>query len=259
MSKPGNSGAGRRCPVASSQSDDGPGRMRMPCAAQTGSQLRDALGVVPHPVAVDQPGAGLLGDAEHPPVDVRGNARQQGRRRRAQRCRPLGAHEVVVAADAAARDDDGRGAQLEVADDLAGARRAASAPRRRQHGSAHADHGPALDDQVVDSVPVQRGDESGLHAGADPVDERLEDAGPGAPDDVEPGHRVAVPDRGVAAALGPADDGEEAHALPAQPGPLLAGGEVEVGLGPRLRPAGPRRGRIRRCRTSPAGPARGSP
>ena len=40
VSKPGNSGTGRRVPVASSHSDDGPGRMRMPCAGQIGSQLR---------------------------------------------------------------------------------------------------------------------------------------------------------------------------------------------------------------------------
>ena len=40
VSKPGNSGTGRRCPVASSHSDDGPGRIRMPCIGQIGSQFR---------------------------------------------------------------------------------------------------------------------------------------------------------------------------------------------------------------------------
>lgn len=39
VSKPGNSGTGRREPVASSQIDDGPGRMRMPCCGQIGSQF----------------------------------------------------------------------------------------------------------------------------------------------------------------------------------------------------------------------------
>ena len=71
VSKPGNSGAGSRRPVASSHSDDGPGRMRMPCPGQIGSQFCDALGVVPHPVAVDQSRAGRLGDREHAAVDVR--------------------------------------------------------------------------------------------------------------------------------------------------------------------------------------------
>ena len=43
-------------------------------------------------------------------------------------------------------------------------------------------------------------------------------------------HRV------VAATLGPADVGNQAHALGVQPRALLAGGEVDVGLGPAPRP-----------------------
>ena len=39
VSNPGNSGTGSRAPVASSHSDDGPGRMRMPCCAHTGEWL----------------------------------------------------------------------------------------------------------------------------------------------------------------------------------------------------------------------------
>ena len=67
--------------------------------------------------------------------------------------------------------------------------------------------------------------------------------GPGAPGDVEARHRVAVAVGAVAAALGPADDREEPHALLVQPGALLAGGEVDVGLGPPPRPVVLRRGR----------------
>ncbi len=40
VSKPGNSGTGSRVPVASSHSEDGPGRMRMPWSGQIGAQLR---------------------------------------------------------------------------------------------------------------------------------------------------------------------------------------------------------------------------
>ena len=40
VSKPGNSGTGSRAPVASSHSEDGPGRMRMPWSGQIGAQLR---------------------------------------------------------------------------------------------------------------------------------------------------------------------------------------------------------------------------
>ena len=39
VSKPGKSGGGSRRPVASSQRDEGPGRIRMPCRGQIGSQF----------------------------------------------------------------------------------------------------------------------------------------------------------------------------------------------------------------------------
>ena len=57
-SKPGNSGAGSRRPRASSHSDDGPGRIRMPWWLHSGRVVDDALRVVPHPVGVDHPAAG---------------------------------------------------------------------------------------------------------------------------------------------------------------------------------------------------------
>ena len=66
--------------------------------------------------------------------------------------------------------------------------------------------------------------------------ERRDDAGACAPGDVEARHRVAVLGRRVAAALGPADDREPAHASGLQPRPLLAGRERHVGLRPALRP-----------------------
>ena len=40
VSKPGNSGAGSRRPIASNHSDEGPGMMRIPWLVQIGSQLR---------------------------------------------------------------------------------------------------------------------------------------------------------------------------------------------------------------------------
>ena len=39
VSKPGKHGAGNRRPRASNHSDDGPGRIRMPCRAQIGFQF----------------------------------------------------------------------------------------------------------------------------------------------------------------------------------------------------------------------------
>src|SRR5207245_9021051 len=66
--------------------------------------------------------------------------------------------------------------------------------------------------------------------------ERLDDAGPGAPGDVKARHRIAVAHRVIAAALGPADHGEDAMAHRAQPVALLARCERHIGLGPFARP-----------------------
>ncbi len=66
----------------------------------------DALGVVPHPVAVDEMRAGCFRDAEHAPVDVVGHARDHFARRLAHALGPVPAHEIMIAADAARRDDD---------------------------------------------------------------------------------------------------------------------------------------------------------
>ena len=61
-------------------------------------------------------------------------------------------------------------------------------------------------------------------------DERLEHAGPGAPGHVEARHRVAVPDRIVATALGPAHDGEKPNTALPKPRALLAGGKRDGAL-----------------------------
>ncbi|BDZ63154.1 hypothetical protein GCM10025877_00920 [Agromyces mangrovi Wang et al. 2018] len=107
---------------------------------------------------------------------------------------------------------------------------------RRQHGATDAHDAAVLDDQGVDPVAVSCGRRALVHRLAHPLDERLQHAGPGAPGDVEPGHGVAVPGGEAAAALGPADDREEADPALAQPRALLAGGELEVGVGPPTSP-----------------------
>ena len=66
--------------------------------------------------------------------------------------------------------------------------------------------------------------------------ERFEHAGTGAPGQMEARHRIAVAMREAAAALGPADDREPAHAHRVQPWPHLAGGEIDEGLGDLARP-----------------------
>ena len=222
--------------------------------------VAQALGVVPHPVGVDDRAAGGLGDR-------RASGRRRGRARRRPSCfggvaeplRPGLADQVVVAADAAAGDDDGLRARARSRRprsrlDGRAARHVARARGRAPRTPATA---PPVDDQLVDPVPEREASTRPLRrCSRDPPLERLDHPGAGAPGDVEARHRVAVPVGAAVAALGPADDREEPVPLLAQPGPLLAGGEVDVRLGPARAASGPRRGRTARCRASPAGPAR---
>ncbi len=122
------------------------------------------------------------------------------------------------------------------------------APRARSPG----------DGDLVDLVPVQHGDQPGGHARPHLGDERREQGGAGAPDDVEPRAGVAVLEGGVAAPLGPADDRKEPDAALVQPGALLSRPRSRGGLPPTASASSPRPGRNRRCRTSPAGRARGN-
>ena len=125
---PGTAARAAACRCASNHIDDGPGRMRMPWRGQIGFQFSDALDVVPHPVAVDQPRAGGLGDADHAAVDMFGHAGDHAFRRLAQPLRPVLPDQVVIAADAAGGDDHRLRAQREIADHLA---RASSCRARR--------------------------------------------------------------------------------------------------------------------------------
>ena len=198
--------------------------------------VADPLDVVPHPVRVDHVGAGCLGDAEHPAVHV---CRYAGDHRPRRRTEPLGpglAHQVVVAADATARDDHGLAGEREVAGLVPVGRPAPLGGVRSQGPALHADHGAAGDDQPVHPVPELHRDPAGRGVLADPLLERLDHPRPGAPRDVEARHRVAVPGRPAVPPLGPADDREDPVAHLAQPRALLAGREVDVRLGPRPRP-----------------------
>src|SRR5271166_638000 len=69
-----------------------------------------------------------------------------------------------------------------------------------------------------------------------PPREDLHDGRPGSPGDMEAGHRVAVPLRVVAAALGPPDQRKDLQAPGTQPATFLPCGEIDVGMGPLPRP-----------------------
>ena len=107
-------------------------------------------------------------------------------------------------------DDHRAGAQLERADRVAVGGDAARA-RRRARGSCRRRRRPRRRDrQRVDAVAEAQVVEP---AAARPPHERLDHARPGAPGDVEARDRVAVPDRAVPAALGPADVRHQLDAL----------------------------------------------
>ncbi|CAM5478386.1 hypothetical protein SFUMM280S_10952 [Streptomyces fumanus] len=198
--------------------------------------VADALGVVPHPVAVDQADPGGLADAEHPAVDVGGDAGDHLGGRGAQTGGPVAADQVVVGADAAGGDDHGLGGQLERAGRVAVGGDPAGRGVLGEDRAAHAAGGAALDDQFVHPVAVVEGEQP-VAGGLPRVPyEGLHHAGAGAPGDVEAGHGVAVAVGGEVAALGPADGGQQFDAVPVQPGPLLAGRELDVGAGPAHRP-----------------------
>ncbi len=202
-----------------------------------GVPVLDALGVVPHPVAVDEVRTRVGGDPEHAAVHMGGDAGQQVRRGRAEAFRPGGTHQVVIPSDAAARHDHGRRPQLELSDLVAVAGRAALSSVVGQDGAPHAGHPALLDDQSVDAVTVKHGDAPARRALVQPCDERFQHARPGSPGDVESRDGVPVAARARAAPLRPSDDGEEPDALLVQPRALLTGREVKVGLGPPARPA----------------------
>ena len=107
---------------------------------------------------------------------------------------------------------------------------------RLEHVAGDPGDGAAGDRQLVDLVAEAQLDQAALLGLAHAAHERLDHPRPGAPGDVEARDGVPVAGGQVAAALGPADVRHEAHALGVQPRALLAGGEVDVGLGPAARP-----------------------
>ena len=196
----------------------------------------NALGVVPHPVRIDDAPARPAGDPQHPPVNVLRHPRDHVRGGRAEPDRPVPPDQIVVGADPARGDQDHRSVQFELPYLGTGA---ASAPGRGaglQDRPAYSVHAAAGGGQIVDAVPEPELDAAGRCRGPDPSFEGRHHAWPGAPGDVEAGHRVAVPVGQVAAALGPADHREPAHPQRVQPGPLLRRREIDVRLGPPVRP-----------------------
>ena len=128
-------------------------------------------------------------------------------------------------------------------------------PVRREHHAAHPGDRTVGAHELVDPVarPVEH--PPGRDVLAHLALERRDDAGAGAPRDVEARHRVAVPAAGAVAALGPPDDGEERDAELLEPGPLLAGRPLDVRAAPPAPPVVGAGAAVGRGEAVPAGGA----
>ncbi|CAI7653774.1 unnamed protein product, partial [Penicillium discolor] len=194
--------------------------------------VRDAFHVVPHPVAVDEAGSGGGAHALHRAVDIGGHAGEHVRRGSAETRGPGRADEVMVPADAPGGHDRRRRVDLERADHVSGRGDAPGGTVRRQHAPARTGHAPAGEDEFLDAVSGEDGEPSLPLSLLDGGRERGDDPRPGAPGDVEARDRVPRTEGAVAAPLGPADHREEADTAGAEPRALLAGRELQIGLGP---------------------------
>ncbi len=188
---------------------------------------------MPHAIPVDDVAARVLGDLEHAAVHVRGHAGDHVLGHTAQAVDgPVLLHEVGVAADAAGGHHHGLRAEFELADGCAGRLHAARFGRRLEHRAAHPHGGAVLDDQIVHLVPVAKGDLSAGGGVEHRFAEHPDHFRSRAPRDVEARYRISVTGGQPTAAFGPADVRHHAQAEIVQVGPLLAGREVDVGLGP---------------------------
>src|ERR1022692_723486 len=150
--------------------------------------------------------------------------------------RPVLPDQIMVAADPAGGDNHRRRVQLELAGLGTGTTGAAGGLTGREAPPAPPVDDPAGDGELVYAVPEPEAGQAGRRRVPYLPLERRHQPGSGAPGDVEPGHRVAVPVGEVAAPLGPAHQREPPHAHRVQPGPFLPGGEFNVGLRPLVRP-----------------------
>ncbi|MBP1885314.1 hypothetical protein J2Z50_003604 [Ensifer mexicanus] len=142
----------------------------------------------------------------------------------------------MIAADAAGAHDDRSGRDLKVTDDVAGA---ALSPRHRvrlEYRPARASHHTIGRHQFVHPVAKAKPQQAAAFRLPGESDKGFENGGTGAPGHVEARNRIAMAVGEPASAFGPADHREPAKPKRMQPGALLAGGEVEIGIGPEPRP-----------------------
>ena len=134
----------------------------MPWPVQIGAKLVMPFRVMPHAVAVDEVGAGAFRDPEHAAVDVVGHAGQHVPGRLAEALGPVGAHQLVVGADAAGGQHHRLRLEREVAHDLARALDAALDCARLEDVASHAVDGAAAAGELVDAMAEAQGHQAGL-------------------------------------------------------------------------------------------------
>ena len=145
-------------------------------------------------------------------------------------------HQVVIAADAAGGDDHRLRAQRKIAGDFSRRTLAALDAVRFEDRAADAVDNAIGDGERIDAVAELEGQAAAVLRLARAPLERLDQAGAGAPGDMESRHRIAVAHRVIAAALGPADHRKNPVAHRAEPVALLAGRERHIGFRPAPRP-----------------------
>ncbi len=107
---------------------------------------------------------------------------------------------------------------------------------RLENGTADAVDGAVGNAKRIDPVAELEGEQSARLRFPRAPFERLDHAGAGSPADMKARHRIAMAQRIVAAALGPADHRENPVAHRAQPAAFFAGGKGHIGFRPALRP-----------------------
>src|SRR4051794_37651467 len=153
-------------------------------------------------------------------------------RRFAQALRPVLPDQIMIAADPAGGDDHRLCVQREIPGDLARAALAAQDVVRLEDRTRDPVDRTVGDGERIDTVAEPKRQPAARLGFARPPLERLDNTGAGAPADMEPRYRIAVPHRVVTAALGPADNGEDPMTHGAEPSAFFASRERYIGFRP---------------------------
>ena len=115
---------------------------------------------MPHPIAVDQPGSGRLGDRQHPAVHMVRHSLHHELGRIAQACGPVLTYQIEVSADATRGDNYYGGRGREFADDRARALDTSGYIARLEDRPVHSIDRSIGEQEFVDAVPELERDQA---------------------------------------------------------------------------------------------------